>query len=134
MDEDFVVVEVKESSVVATPEDNFVTLVVVEPSVITDEMQSVALVESPEVHVVSDGQMGPRGLQGLPGVGGSASFEYAQASAAALWTINHNLGFRPTVGVFDSGGLEVDAEIQHITVNQVTVSFTMPLAGTARLV
>jgi len=134
VDEDVVVVDRPESSVVTTQQDAVVTVVVAEPVVITDEMLSYVVAERSDTEVVSVGQVGPPGPQGPPGSGGNASFEFQQLSASSSWLINHNLGFRPTVGVFDSGGLEVEADVQHMSINQVLISFSTPLAGIARLV
>ncbi|WP_027480511.1 hypothetical protein [Deinococcus pimensis] len=64
----------------------------------------------------------------------NASYLHNQAVPSDVWTINHNLGFKPLVQVYTLGGVEVDAEVQHLNSNQVRVSFVIPLAGTARLV
>ncbi|MEZ5236822.1 MAG: hypothetical protein R2749_29635 [Acidimicrobiales bacterium] len=61
-----------------------------------------------------------------------ASYEHSQASPSATWTINHNLGFRPNVGTFSAGGVEVDSVITHISVNQTRADFNTPRAGFAR--
>lgn len=74
------------------------------------------------------------GPQGPPGPAGSAGFDFEQASAAASWTINHNLGYRPGVELFTTGGMEMVAEVTHVSLNQVVVSFVTPTAGFARLV
>lgn len=60
-------------------------------------------------------------------------FEFVQSTPLSTWTINHNLGFNPSVQVFSSGGLQVDAEIQNVTVNQTIISFISAFAGYARL-
>lgn len=78
--------------------------------------------------VVTVGQQGPAGPPGSAG----ASYTHVQASASAAWTINHNLGFRPNVVVFSTGGLVLLADVVHASVNQAIVSFAVPLAGSAR--
>lgn len=70
----------------------------------------------------------PVGMQGPPG---GIAARFVQVSPDALWTVNHNLGFRPQVTVLSPGGLEIEAAIQHISVNQFTVSFNIPQAGSA---
>lgn len=60
--------------------------------------------------------------------------EFPQSAAASTWTINHNFGFKPTVAVFSVGGVEVVADVQHITSNQVQINFSTPTAGFARLI
>lgn len=69
MDEDVVLVERVESSVISTQRDDVVSVVIVEPTVITDEMQSVVAVEQKELGVVATGQQGPPGPQGISGGG-----------------------------------------------------------------
>lgn len=68
------------------------------------------------------------------GNGGSGiAFTHSQVSAATLWTINHNLGFRPTVAILDSGGNEIEADVVHTGPNQLVIHFAIPVAGVARL-
>lgn len=65
----------------------------------------------------------------------SASYSYVheQAVAASTWTINHNLGFHPSVSIVDSAGNKVTGEVQYTSVNQVIVSFIGSFAGSAYL-
>jgi len=78
------------------------------------------------------GREGPEGPQGPPGPGG-AGFNFTQAAPATVWTINHNLGYYPSVELFSVGGLEIDADVQHMSLNQTIVTFLIPTAGSARL-
>jgi hypothetical protein len=57
---------------------------------------------------------------------------HVQTTASALWTINHNFGYRPSVTLLTSGGAEMDASIIHASDNQVLVTFTTPQTGSAR--
>jgi hypothetical protein len=66
-------------------------------------------------------------------VGSIAAYIHNQASASFTWTINHNLGYRPAVTVFNSGSQEIDAAVSHPTVNQAVVSLTVSTSGFARL-
>lgn len=66
------------------------------------------------------------------GGGGSPSYLHTQAVPSALWTVNHNLGFKPDVATYTSGGLEFVAEVLHISDNQFTVTLALPTAGFAR--
>jgi Major tropism determinant N-terminal domain len=68
------------------------------------------------------------------GPGGATGFDYVQAVPATVWTINHNLGYRPTVGVFSPGGVEVEADVLHVSLNQTTITFNAAYSGFARLV
>ena len=67
------------------------------------------------------------------GGGGIAAYVHTQASVATTWTINHNLGYRPTVELLDSGSQEIDGAIAHPTVNQTVITLNPATAGLARL-
>lgn len=72
---------------------------------------------------------------GPPGPpGGTAGVNFVQPTPAATWTINHNLGYRPSVELFDTGGNEFVADVLHTSINQVVVQLADPIAGSARLV
>jgi hypothetical protein len=80
--------------------------------------------------VVTVTTAGPQG----PGGGAGAAYVHTQASPATTWTINHNLGFRPSVELLDSGSQEIDGDIAHPTVNQTVVTLNPATAGLARLI
>lgn len=65
--------------------------------------------------------------------GSGVAYIHQQWVASALWTINHNLGLRPTVSILDAGGNEVEADVVHMSVNQLLIRFAIPVAGLARL-
>jgi hypothetical protein len=72
---------------------------------------------------------------GPPGPSGSAAFYmHDQTTPSTVWTINHNLGFKPVVEVFTPGGLMMLAEIQHTSITQTLITFNTPTAGFARLI
>mgnify|MGYP003387066120 CR=1 FL=1 len=73
------------------------------------------------------------GVQGPPGPAGS-NYSHQQPVASSTWTINHNLGFKPSVTVLSSGGQEIETEVLHTSVNQCLVYFIVATAGSARLV
>jgi hypothetical protein len=75
---------------------------------------------------------GPRGAQGVDGA--AQDFEHVQASPSAEWIINHNLGAEPSVSVLSAGGVEMEANVVHMSVNQVRVYFASAQAGRARCV
>ena len=60
-------------------------------------------------------------------------FDFNQASPLATWNIAHNLARYPDVSVYSLGGLEVVAEILHIDNNNLSITFSLPFAGRARL-
>ena len=63
----------------------------------------------------------------------SAAYVHDQVAASSTWTINHNLGYRPSVELFDAGSQEFDGEVSHPTVNQTVVNLTTAVSGFARL-
>ena len=65
--------------------------------------------------------------------GSGSAYVHLQNSPALVWTINHLLGYRPSVELFDAGSQEFDGHISHPTVNQTIVTLTIPTAGFARL-
>jgi hypothetical protein len=72
--------------------------------------------------------------QGPQGPSGGAAFVYLQATPATVWTINHNLGYRPSVELLDAGSQEIDGEVAHPSVNQTVVTLNPASAGLARLI
>lgn len=80
--------------------------------------------------LASPGPQGATGNTGAPGAGAGTDFPQ---SSALQWTINHNLGYRPSVELIDSAGNEFDAEIRHLSANTVQVTMLVATAGTARL-
>ena len=78
------------------------------------------------VEVVTAGPQGPSGAA-------AAAYTHTQSSPSATWTIAHNLGFRPSVELLNTGSQEIEGDVVHTSTNVTTVTFTTPLAGTARL-
>jgi hypothetical protein len=71
--------------------------------------------------VVTVTTAGPQG----PGGGAGAAYVHTQASPATTWTINHNLGFRPSVELLDSGSQEIDGDYS-TSDNQSNRGYTEP--------
>lgn len=65
--------------------------------------------------------------------GATRRYVYSQASASALWTINHTLGGKPSIVVVDSAGTVVYGEIQYVSNTQITVTFSSAFSGSAYL-
>jgi hypothetical protein len=97
---------------------------------VTEGDGSSTVVTVPVTSTVTATTVGPQGPKGDAGTG----FEYVQAAPAATWTINHNLGFRPSVELLDAGSQEIDGEVAHPTVNQTVVTLNPASAGLARLI
>jgi hypothetical protein len=65
---------------------------------------------------------------------GGGSFEFIQAVAQSVWTVNHNLGFRPaSVSLFSADFSQQydDFAVQHVSTNQLLISMDVPTAGRA---
>lgn len=84
------------------------------------------------------GPTGPTGPQGPAGTG-AVSYRHVQSTPASVWTITHNLGYRPG-GIFveDTAHNQVNGRVQHVDANSLTISFfvsTTPsaMAGEAEL-
>lgn len=73
-----------------------------------------------------------QGPAGPPGAA-QATYVHSQPVAAMVWTVDHNLGFWPDVIVFDASGSEVKGAASNPTLNRTTLTFSAPIAGTARL-
>lgn len=68
----------------------------------------------------------------LPPNNSTSSTPYTQQfSELSQWIVNHNLGYRPAVEVYNIGWQEIDADVVHLTNNQFVVNFTKPTQGVA---
>lgn len=71
---------------------------------------------------------------GFPGVTpATISYTHTQGVAAATWTIDHPLTFRPSVTVVDSTGRQVEGDVVYTDADTVTVTFSGAFAGAAYL-
>lgn len=74
------------------------------------------------------------GSKWVDGADEGTAYVFTQSAPASTWTINHNLGYVPSVEVFDSGSQEVDAAVSHPNANQTVIVFSVPISGFARLI
>ena len=58
-------------------------------------------------------------------------FVYVQEIPALIWNINHNLNGYPDIELVSITGIVIYANIQYIDKNNVTVTFSEPMAGKA---
>ena len=85
------------------------------------------------------GETGPQGEQGEPGPQGpagtleGAAYLHNQGVAAAVWVIQHNLGWYPNVTVVDSGGSTVEGDVTAASINQLQLTFSGAFTGVAFL-
>jgi len=61
------------------------------------------------------------------------SYTHTQGESSTTWSIAHNLGFYPSVTVFLSSGDVVEGAISHTDANNLTITFSSAIAGTAYL-
>lgn len=78
-------------------------------------------------------EVNKEGIQGPAGADASTFvYLHTQSSASATWTINHNLGFRPGIELFNSAGSVFIGEILHTSINQAIVYLNTSISGSAR--
>lgn len=100
--------------------------IVVEPVI-----QNITIVESTaQISVSAPGPQGPAG-QFTPS---DIFYVHTQASASAIWTINHNLNGQPAVTVLDSAGTQCEGTISYPRSNQMVITFSAAFTGTAYVV
>lgn len=72
--------------------------------------------------------VGARGPAGPPGTGGTY-FTQSFAVASDTWTVNHNLGIIPAVGLYDSFGRGIQGHVESNTETTTVVTFYNPVSG-----
>lgn len=86
------------------------------------------IVDDTTVEVAVIGPPGPPGPPGPSGTG--AHHVHTQATPAVTWTVNHDLGYPPSVQVILAGGESTDGvDITHIDDNSLTVGFGSAQSG-----
>lgn len=97
-------------------------------TVVVTENGSSTVVTVPVTSTVTAVTEGPQGPAG------GAAFVHQQVVPATTWTINHNLGYKPSVELLDSGSQEIDGDVVHPSNNQTVVTLNPASAGLARLI
>lgn len=74
-------------------------------------------------------------LNPVVNMGGTVSDNYVhvQALQATTWAVIHNLGYRPVVTIKDTDGVTIEGVVNYINDNQLTITFSQAVAGTAYL-
>lgn len=62
-----------------------------------------------------------------------AYYVHKQNVSEASWTINHNMGKKPSVTVVDSADRNVVGQVQYINDNSLTITFKSAFKGEAYL-
>ena len=63
--------------------------------------------------------------------GGGTSFVFTQTTPALVWTIDHILNRTVGMIVYDTTNTEVEGIATLVNNNQMTITFVVPVAGTA---
>lgn len=99
--------------------------------VVQEVAERVIEVTAPTTPVRVEVQVaGPQGPAGA----NAAAYVHQQLAASASWTINHNLGYKPSVELLNTGSQEIEGDVVHTSVNQTVVTFSGAVAGQARLI
>jgi hypothetical protein len=69
------------------------------------------------------------------GGGEAAVFAYVhnQLSPSDVWTVNHGLHGYPNVTTVDSSGTQVEGDVDYVSGEVLTVTFSLPFGGSAYL-
>jgi hypothetical protein len=96
-------------------------LTTVERLTITPEQSEIMYDTDLDVVFTGDGVT----VGGIPLSTSVASFSHThtQAVASATWTINHGLGYKPSVTVFDSANEEWWGTVNHVDDDNLTITF-----------
>lgn len=70
-------------------------------------------------------------IVGKPGAPGGSTYTHTQAIPAAVWTVPHNLGRRPSVTVADHLGNVVHADVTYLDNDLVQVTHGTAITGFA---
>jgi hypothetical protein len=92
---------------------------------------TVGTVTSGEAAVTITGTAPNQTLNFVLPTGGS--YIHTQSTASPTWTITHNLGYYPAVSVVDSGDNHVIGDVNYVSINTVSVSFSASFGGKAYL-
>lgn len=75
------------------------------------------------------GETGPQGPPGLD----TGFYRHNQSAASTTWTVNHGLGFYPSVFVQDSAGTVIYGDVTYLDSNNLTITFESATGGYANL-
>lgn len=106
-----------------------------EVRIIAEQAVSKTLVQREEVRqivtVAEQGPPGPPGAPGPAGPPGGATYVHAQSTPAAVWTVAHNLGRRPSIAVTDHLGNVLIADVQYLDAGLAQITHSVPVIGYA---
>lgn len=59
------------------------------------------------------------------------TYVHNQGIPAFTWTVNHNLGKKPSITVLDTASREIEVVVEHVSDNQAVLTLGVELSGTA---
>lgn len=125
------------SGIVSNSSEDFSIRVEVDEEAPTEIFISTSGLQGPLGPTGPVGPTGPTGAAGPTGAVGPSqtqSFRFEQQTVESIWTISHDLGFRPGgIIVIDSGGNIVEGEIVSNEDSVTVLSFAFAFSGTADL-
>jgi hypothetical protein len=86
--------------------------------------------QTPTITVSAPGPQGPAGQFASSDI----FYTHTQATAASVWTINHNLNGHPTAVVLDSAGTMCEGTFSYPSLNQMVITFSSAFTGLAYIV
>jgi len=74
------------------------------------------------------------GLQGTPGSAGAGAgtLVFDQPTPSTVWTVDHALGYQPSVAVVVDGA-EVVAAVERVSITRIVVTHSAPQSGSVYL-
>lgn len=72
-------------------------------------------------------------ISGVIGGTGDAHYTHTQNAASASWSVNHNLGKKPSVMIVDSADSVLHGEIEYTDLNNLVINLSAPTSGKAYL-
>lgn len=106
-----------------------VTVADTKTSIVEKIAQGPTGIQGPQGATGPQGPQGPQGAQGDSG----GFYTHTQGVSAPTWTINHNLGYYPSVNVVDNGENIVIGDVTYVSANALTISFSASFGGKAYL-
>ena len=103
---------------------------------LTVDSSNANLYDAVFTHIVSNGNITANKYYGFaiyPELSADKHFTFVQSTAAATWSITHNLGKFPSVSIVDSGNTIVHGDIDYTNENALTITFSAAFGGKAYL-
>ncbi len=61
----------------------------------------------------------------------NGSYTHVQSTPSTSWSVSHNLNKKPSVTIYDADNNEIEAEIEYITDNSLSINFNQSKSGFA---